>query len=103
VSDKPGRARDERALAYGRVEVGRPRTDGPGYHAVVEPPPDYLTDERLVAFNEAGFDNVEPSGDQTPEQARHFAVLSFQEACRLDGIGVPSAEDVFAEMELRGL
>ncbi|PZS11732.1 MAG: hypothetical protein DLM64_06050 [Solirubrobacterales bacterium] len=36
---------------------------------------------------------IEPSGDQTLEQARHFAVESFKHACWFDGVD-PPADDV---------
>jgi hypothetical protein len=95
-------AREERVLRYGRVENVRRRTGRPGEHsAEVIPPPNYLTDEQLAAFKLARPDLAEPSGEQTPEQARNFAVWMFGWVCSFDGIGVPSDEAIEAEIRLR--
>jgi hypothetical protein len=96
------RAREERTLRYGKVEVGRPRTDRPGeYHAKVEPPPDFLTDEQLEVFDEYRPDRYTPSGDQDDEAARHFSASGFAFVCGLETGEEPSTEDVLAEMALR--
>lgn len=93
--------RQERALRYGRVEAGRPRTDRPGeHHGEVLPPPNYLTDEQLAAFE--GFDPGRlPSGEFTWTSMRGWTALAFQEACQFEGIEVPEAEAVLAEIDLR--
>ena len=40
-----------------------------------------------------------PSGDQTPEQAFHFAAESFKQACWFDGVEPPSDEVIYAEID----
>ena len=42
-----------------------------------------------------------PSGDQTPEQARHFAISSFEDACQWDGLGAPDRAAIDAELARR--
>jgi hypothetical protein len=83
------RAREERTIAYGKVTVGRPRTDRPGeYHGTIEPLPDFLTDEQLVVF-----DRVEAAGDVSVERV--------QIACRRVSVEVPDAAVVTSELDLR--
>jgi hypothetical protein len=60
-------------------------------------------DDRLTAEQQAAFDDgppiekrLHPSGEQTPTQARNFAVDSFRYACDFDGIGAPSVKAVEA-------
>jgi hypothetical protein len=46
------RAREERTLRFGKLTLGRPRTDRPGeYHATIEAPPDHLSDEELLVLD----------------------------------------------------
>jgi hypothetical protein len=42
-----------------------------------------------------------PSGDQTLEQAREAATFHFRHACAFEGLGIPSEEDVRAELDRR--
>jgi hypothetical protein len=100
VNKSVNTARELRALRYGRVEVGRPRSDGLGYHAQIEPPPDYLTDEQLEVFDELHSDEL-PGGEFTWDQVRNFTALSFQWVCQLEGVAVPEADAVLAEIDLR--
>jgi hypothetical protein len=94
-------AREERALRYGKVKVGRPRTDRPGeYHAEVEPPPDFLDEDALDLFDALHSDKL-PGGEFTWQQVRNFTALSFQWVCQLEGVAVPDAEAVLAEIDLR--
>jgi hypothetical protein len=95
------RAREERTLRYGEVKVGRPRTDRPGeYHAIVVPPEDYLDDEVLELFDTYWSDDP-PGGVYTWHQARNFTAASFQWVCSLEGVPVPHADAVLAEIDLR--
>jgi hypothetical protein len=95
------RPREERTLRYGKVKVGRPRTDHPGeYHADVEPPPNYLDDDQLDLFEALNSPGL-PGGEFTWEQVRNFTALSFQQVCQLEGVAVPDAEAALAEIELR--
>jgi len=101
VNKSVNTARDERALRYGKVEVGAPRTDHPGeYHAVVEPPPNFLDDDQLALFDAIHTPEV-PGGEFTWAQVRNFTAFSFQWVCQLEGIAVPDAEAVIAEIDLR--
>jgi hypothetical protein len=59
-----------------------------------------LTAEQRALWTEA-IDDLRPSGDQTTEQARAFAIESFRHTCALDGLPVPSVGAVEAEIELR--
>ena len=63
--------------------------------------------DRLTPEQQAAFDygppierRLRPSGEQTAEQARNFAVYSFRYACDFDGIGVPSVEAVAAAIDV---
>ena len=95
------RAREERTLRYGKVKVGRPRTDRPGeFHAHVEPPPNYLDDDQLELFDTLHSDEL-PGGEFTWQQVRNFTALSFQQVCAFDGVAVPDAAAVLAEIDLR--
>jgi hypothetical protein len=62
--------------------------------------------DRLTREQQAAFDDgppidrrLCPSGEQTPEQARRFAVDSFRHACAFDGIDLPSEEAVEAAID----
>jgi hypothetical protein len=59
---------------------------------------DRLTPEQQAAFDDGpSIDRrLRPSGDQTPLQARNFAVDDFRVCCSFDGIPVPSVEAVEA-------
>jgi len=44
-----------------------------------------------------------PSGAQTLAQARHFAGVSFKQACWFDGVDPPADDVIYAEIDrLRG-
>jgi hypothetical protein len=62
---------------------------------------DRLTPEQQAAFDEGPpiERRLRPSGQQTSEQARNFAVYSFRNACEFDGIDVPSEAAVEAALE----
>jgi hypothetical protein len=62
--------------------------------------------DRLTPEQQAAFDGgppierrLRPSGEQTPDQARNFAVASFRNVCDFDGIGVPSVVAVEAAID----
>jgi hypothetical protein len=60
---------------------------------LVEPPraQDRLTPEQQKSFDRIPVDvRLQPSGEQTAEQARNLAIASFRQASQFDGIGVPS-------------
>jgi hypothetical protein len=59
-----------------------------------------LTPEQRALWN-AAMDELRPSGDQTAEQARAFAIESFRHICAFEGLPVPSVEAVEAEIERR--
>lgn len=52
---------------------------------------DRLTPEQQESFDRIPVDvRLQPSGDQTAEQARNLAIASFRQASQFDGISVPS-------------
>lgn len=59
-----------------------------------------LTEEQQALWAELAL-AAKPREGQTEEQARAFAVLSFQQACQFDGIEVPSDEAVLAALDRR--
>ena len=59
-----------------------------------------LTPEQRALWTEVMGD-LRPSGDQTAEQARAFAIDSFCHLCSLDGLPIPSVAAVEAEIERR--
>jgi hypothetical protein len=59
-----------------------------------------LTAEQRALWVE-GMDDPQPTGDQTMDQARAFAIESFRRFCAFDGLPVPSPEAVRAEMDRR--
>ena len=61
---------------------------------------DLLSAQQQTEFDRVSIeDRLRPSGDQTPAQARAFAVSSFRRACEFDGIDVPSDEAVEAAID----
>jgi hypothetical protein len=59
-----------------------------------------LTPEQRALWSDA-IDDPRPTGDQTVEQARAFAIESFRRFCAFDGLPVPSMEAVEAEIARR--
>jgi hypothetical protein len=61
---------------------------------------DRLTPTQQTALDEVPVEGrLRPSGDQTPAQARNFAVDSFIAFCDFEGIGTPSAQAVEAAVD----
>lgn len=60
-----------------------------------------MTADRLAVFDEVHLDGVAEHEGQTPEQARNLSIRTFQDTCQFEGVGVPAAEDVLAEMNRR--
>jgi hypothetical protein len=62
---------------------------------------DRLTPEQQAAFDDGPpiEQRLRPSGEQTRDQARNFAVYSFRHACDFDGIGAPAEEAVEAAID----
>ncbi len=42
---------------------------------------------------------VEPTGDQSREHTRHFAVESYKQACWFDGVEPPKDDVLYAELD----
>jgi hypothetical protein len=61
-----------------------------------------LTDEQRSLIAELYPDGAIKSGDQTPLQAENGTVRAAQEACELEGIGVPAEEDIRAALQAAG-
>jgi hypothetical protein len=60
-----------------------------------------LTDEQRLLFDELEPHTTESSAQETPEEARQRAVSGFLAVCQLEGVPLPSREDVLAEMDAR--
>jgi hypothetical protein len=57
-----------------------------------------LTGEQQALIAACFPDGAIKSGEQTPLQAENLSVRGAQEACELEGIGVPADEDIRAAL-----
>jgi hypothetical protein len=84
----------------------RPYTGHPGQdRGEMEPPPDYLTDDRLDIFDAVLPGFQKPSARETSEEARQGAVSGFLAVCQLEGVEVAVARgrprrDGYADVRL---
>ncbi len=67
-----------------------------------DPPPELgLTAEQADMWRKTRMNEAEPSGQQTPEQAKNLDVAGYRAACQFMGVDPPSEAVIRRGLEIR--